>query len=697
MLIILENALKISHESNAKYYNISNLTMKLKRYKLRNFRRLENITVEVEDGETIFVGPNNSGKTSGTSAFKYFVNQSPRLAIYDFSAPHTKVIDYFGKTGKIDKDFPSIEMDLWFSVNLETEYGRIADLLTTTSIEYKEIGIKISLQVKDIEDLREDYLASYSMSENSENQKSLTQFCSSTSNFNKHFQLCYFSLEKSLSDGDEKATQLKSKEGGRIINSLLMVDYVDAQRNIDDREIGRSNKLSTAFTDFYKNNLEEPDRKKEANKVIDKNNKELTDHYKEHFSSLIKMIQSLGVPSANDRSLKLLSTLDSESILAGNVSLHYIDTDNNHELPEAYNGLGFKNLIYMAIQVRHFHLQWMNTKENRPLCHLILIEEPEVHLHVQVQQTFVDKIWEIVKEFAKNSGEKDSIPQIIITTHSSHVVHQVDFEKIRYFRRCASGIDESEVKKASEVLSLRNFHNKENQKGGNEKENLIFLKKYLKLIHCDLFFADASILIEGTSEKLLMPQMIDKSAPELKSKYITTLEIGGAYAHKLSSLLDFIHIPYLVITDLDSVDPNNKRKKCIASHKGAITSNETIKFYLKGKEKIADLVEFSKNNREIENKYLISYQLPVSTKDGIMIPRTFEESIICENLDVYKDDENINLIKDNCTQSHENIYKYVNEYGIKKVEFALNLMEKDDWKVPEYISKGLVWLKEKTM
>jgi hypothetical protein len=78
----------------------------------------------------------------------------------------------------------------------------------------------------------------------------------------------------------------------------------------------------------------------------------------------------------------------------------------------------------------------------------------------------------------------------------------------------------------------------------------------LRLTHCDLFFADAIILVEGAAEKLLMPSMIEMSASRLRTICLTVLEVGGAYAHRFEGLLSFLRIPYLVITDLDSVAPS---------------------------------------------------------------------------------------------------------------------------------------------
>jgi len=54
-----------------------------------------------------------------------------------------------------------------------------------------------------------------------------------------------------------------------------------------------------------------------------------------------------------------------------------------------------------------------------------------------------------------------------------------------------------------------------------------FLERYLKLTHCDLFFADAAVLVEGNVERLLLPMMIEKEAKSLRSVCLSILEVGG--------------------------------------------------------------------------------------------------------------------------------------------------------------------------
>ena len=80
-----------------------------------------------------------------------------------------------------------------------------------------------------------------------------------------------------------------------------------------------------------------------------------------------------------------------------------------------------------------------------------------------------------------------------------------------------------------------------------------FPRRYLKLTHCDLFFADAAILVEGNVERLLLPLMIEKVAKGLSAASLSVLEVGGAFGHRFRELIRFLGISTPVITDLDSV------------------------------------------------------------------------------------------------------------------------------------------------
>ena len=680
--------------------------MKIKKVHLRNFRRLEDVEIGFESEETVFVGPNNSGKTSATIAFHLFL-VSADFKIHDFSVSKVADIDAFGlKDDAAEGSLPSIGMDLWFSIDPDIEYGRVGHLLPNVSGNFEEVGVRLEYCVKDTGKLKSEYLSTFPPLEDGEQQKSLSHFLSLQGNLNRHFSILYFALEHA--NDKTKALPRDPEEVKRVLRSLIRVDFVDAQRSFDDHETGRSKRLSTAFAAFYKKNLEQAEVREEANQVIDENNEKLNKHYKVNFQGLMAVIKGLGVPSVNDRQMRIVSTLSPEDALQGNTDLLYVDPALNHELPEAYNGLGFKNLVYMAIQISHFHLQWMKTEEKRPLCQIIFVEEPEVHLHAQVQQTFISNIWAIVQQVSKEAHEEHMVPQLGITTHSSHIIDAVEFEKMRYFRRCAlDGEDPATITtlNASKVLSLRDFKPQKASAAGeieDEKDTLDFLKRYLKLTHCDLFFADAAVLVEGTVEKLLLPKMIEKSASGLKRNYLTVLEVGGAYAHRFASLLEFLYIPYLVITDLDSVDPEDNRKVCRADGKEAVTSNASLKFFI-DKPIIKDLAKLKQDAQILaDGSCFVAFQKPTDVAGHDKTPmhgRTFEETFTYQNMQLFRDEE-IEGIKiptgGDFEQEYKAVFERVNSSSFKKTEFALDVASsKADWVTPQYIAEGLCWLEKK--
>ena len=63
---------------------------------------------------------------------------------------------------------------------------------------------------------------------------------------------------------------------------------------------------------------------------------------------------------------------------------------------------------------------------------MLFIEEPEAHTHPQMQYVFINNIKELLSESKK---EKKINLQTIITTHSSHIVSQSDFNDIKYLNK----------------------------------------------------------------------------------------------------------------------------------------------------------------------------------------------------------------------------------------------------------------------
>ncbi len=674
--------------------------MRVKFIEIRNFRRLENVRIEFEKKQTIFVGPNNSGKTSATAIMRNFLNGED-FSIYDFSASSISKFDNFPRNENACQ-LPTIELDIWFEVNPKNiEYGQAILLIPSLSEEFKELGVRLKLCFKQPEKLITEFLNKYPNGTSKESTDLLSKYLENKDVFTRNTTVDYYALDP-IQQGETVESRINPSDCRKLLDGLLRVDFVDAQRNIDDQESSKSNRLSSSFAKYYRNNLEQAKNEKDANKIIDKNNESLTHHYSQQFGDLFEVIRNLGVPSINDRELRIVSTLNPDTALRGSTDLFYIDQGRQHELPEKYNGLGFKNLIYIAIQIKYLHTQWARTSENRPLCQIIFIEEPEVHLHAQVQQTFINNIMDILDTAANQEKPSVVTPQLVISTHSSHLLDTVDFAKVRYFKKTRSGDTEEKpsVMNASDVLSLREFNPQQLDSISltNNREGLYFLKQYLRLNHCDLFFADAAILVEGATEKLLLPKMIELTNSKLKTKFITILEIGGAFAHRFDDLFSFLSIPYLVITDLDSV---LNKKVCRADEPGAVTSNGTIKA-LTNKNKIEDLKTLTLDQRVSENHCrCITFQRNVKVKKGNseknMLPRSFEESFIYENFELLCDDKLELKIEQNDSLDvmYRKIFNHTCSGTFKKTDFAmhiLNLGENHQWNVPRYIECGLNWL-----
>ena len=120
-------------------------------------------------------------------------------------------------------------------------------------------------------------------------------------------------------------------------------------------------------------------------------------------------------------------------------------SDDSLKLSEKYNGLGYQNLISMVFDLMRFRDDWMREGKAKqakqdsdraiePL-HLVLVEEPEAHLHVQVQQVFIRKAYDVLTNHKFIKENDNFATQLVISTHSSHVARETNFADLRYFKR----------------------------------------------------------------------------------------------------------------------------------------------------------------------------------------------------------------------------------------------------------------------
>ena len=263
------------------------------------------------------------------------------------------------------------------------------------------------------------------------------------------------------------------------------------------------------------------------------------------FKPAIDELEGLNYPGFSDPKISITSKIDPSDSLDHKTAVQFkLPGVDSLFLPEKYNGLGYQNLISMVFHLIRFRAEWMRVGKAAKdqdiedvateLLHVVLIEEPEAHLHAQVQQVFIKKAYDVLRNHTALKNFTDFRTQMIVSTHSSHIAHELDFSCLRYFRR-EPATNKGDIPTARVINLSRTF--------GSDDDTSKFATRYLRTTHCDLFFADAAILVEGSAERLLIPHFIRVKFLKLDQCYISLLEIGGAHAHRLKTDC-WIHLGY---------------------------------------------------------------------------------------------------------------------------------------------------------
>ena len=395
-------------------------------------------------------------------------------------------------------------------------------------------------------------------------------------------------------------------------------------------------------------------------------------------------------------------------MLKGNTTVVYKHGDEN-KLPEHYNGLGYMNLICMIFEIEILIQEFKREKEKKPAdINLLFIEEPEAHTHPQMQYVFIKNIKNLLKDgIQREDGEKRSL-QYIITTHSSHIVADSDFDDVKYLKKVAGN--------SVEARNLKDLK----EEYANDSKEYNFLTQYLTISRAEIFFAEKAILIEGDTERMLIPTMMRKidfdeaalykangtADPYLPllSQNISIVEVG-AYSQIFDKFIDFLGIKTLIITDLDAV--NGDDKKCRVDN-GVNYSNSALSYYF-NEPSLNDLKNYVLSDKVFnkvggswsvnpEGKLCVVYQ---TTENGYNA-RSFEDAFINLNKDFINANKNVfrGLKKKHLFEDgNKDAYDLADECIFKKTYFAMDIIFHTDrnfsnWQIPAYIKEGLLWLKK---
>ncbi|WP_204375165.1 ATP-binding protein [Photobacterium swingsii] len=419
--------------------------MHIKALRIQNFRRLKDVTIELDRDLSIFVGANNSGKTSTGHALQLFTAASKdKFTVHDFNIDSWNNIEVGGNIREATP--PTISLDIWLQVN-EENLHRIIELLPSLQWEGNYVGIRIKFSPIDIRSLLVRYQEAKAEARSNAltneageitfqpQPKNLKEFLEQ--NLKKEYELKYYVLDHSKFNEEfnetedyepELISREKGKSGKELINSLIKVDFLHAQRHLSDNSEGnRSEELSKRLSRFYERNLEKLEDDYETIEALSTSESKLNDHLAKVFEPTLDSLSHLGYPGLSNPNLVIKSSLNPTTILSNNdgAKVYYsLDTEDDrcsHILPDRYNGLGYKNLIYMVIELLDIHTQWLDIEESRPALHLIFIEEPEAHLHVQLQQAFIRKVMDLL---ALDHSDTHLQTQLVVTTHSTHILYE---------------------------------------------------------------------------------------------------------------------------------------------------------------------------------------------------------------------------------------------------------------------------------
>jgi putative ATP-dependent endonuclease of OLD family len=660
--------------------------MKVSRAHIENFRLLQNAVIALDGESTMIVGRNNSGKTSVVEMFRKFTKADPSAFVFDdvsldvhskFDEAHAAYLRWVSATeaGNAEAieaesiavcDLPAISLTLTITYEESDDLAAIAPIIMDLDPDRFDATIIYRTGVKDPFALFEAYEAAAAKRATDLTTFLRKQFPRFTSSVIEAVDASDLTNRKPLSDADVKR--------------LLSVRFIYAQNQMDDLSSDSGHRLSKGFEEFYRSNESDGGAADAIALLLEQAGQDLDGKYEQLFGSIFADLEVFGVGRMPGLpKLSVVSELQAINVLKGSTHLYYSDAGATKRLPEGHNGLGYSKLIFTILQLIAFYEELVRLKPQPPI-QLIFIEEPEVHLHPQMQYVFVKSIRQFV------NGKSDWNAQTIITTHSSHMIAESGFDCIRYFDNSVSPLS---------VRDLSEFR-KEECKTAAGKAAVSFLEQYMVLNRCDMFFADKLILIEGTVERLLLPEMIKTTAPELAHQYVSVIEVGGAYAHLFRKIVEFLNVQTLVITDIDSIDPADQRRaKQVAP--GLATSNQTLEKWLPGKSAIDELLA-ADNVAKTAGRVRVAYQLPET--DASATGRSFEEAFILANgetLSATPSFASHRLFERSDGERLTALEITTDSYSIasrisKKTDFAFDILQMSDWTVPLYIREGLEWL-----
>lgn len=463
--------------------------MYLGRLETKNYRNLRGFECKFASGLNVLVGENNAGKTNILDAI--------RLPLGAGYGPR----DIWPQPADISHSIPGIR---------EADY------------------FEITLTFEDLSD----------------NERGMFHECLSPSQGANTAQI-HYRFEYQVTDKGDESKKVKVWGGDKEVGSLgldvldnLRLVFLPALRDAEaDLRPGRSSRMGRLLTEVSDTDQERESLEKllrEANEkirkeplveraitLVNKNLKEITGP---------NLAQTADIGLAEPTFQRIAGTMRA---LVGHSAVS--------ELEE--NGLGYNNLLYIATVMSELRRakERANPTVDLPL---LLIEEPEAHLHPQLQILLAEYL----------NMEANGPVQVIVTSHSPTLVAKVPPSSIAVMHK--GKIDPN--KGVPIVRSLRDF--------GLDVSELGDIRRYLDTTKSSLFFARGVILVEGIAEALVLPRLARLLGHNLDQLGISVINLNGLTFSTFGQLFckDNLEIPCSIITDGDPTLTEAEKKELLA-------------------------------------------------------------------------------------------------------------------------------------
>ncbi|EGQ8106917.1 AAA family ATPase [Vibrio parahaemolyticus] len=663
--------------------------IKLRFVELSNFRRLGKVQMNIDQKTTILVGANNSGKTSILAALRHFLTEGARFSAFDISISHWSKLRAIGKVWEeLTEDPLTVTepeekwkdqlqilletmpvLDLWFDADVGM-YHYVAPFLSKFSWKGGAVGVRLRLEpVTNIEELKQLAWAyrTVRLPVKDMGEDSLAW----------PIDLLDFWLREPLKLGHVRAYKLDTDNNPitglvpyvtqkldvhtspidrKHLSRLIRVDFISAQRGLGSEEsesrpssgLHRVGMFSNQLIKFAQQHLNVASsghsQRVDLVKAVALAQKDLDSKIHEAIADSVKEVKELGYPGLHDpQEIRFRTRIQTADLLDHSTAVQYsMQKDSIEELlPEYSIGLGYQNLQSLSYQLVSFRAARLKPEKGSPVpVHIVMIEEPEAHLHVQVQRIFPNKAHKLISPTEKETSSLNS--QLLISTHSSHLAHSENFDRLRYVRRVAKS--NATPMPTTEVVHLADVF-------GDDKKTRQFAERYFRVQHTDLLFANAAIFVEGVAERMLVPLFIERYFKELNSRYVSFVDIGGSHAHRLKPLIEKLRIPTVIITDIDPCEEREGKpkrsgeptKKLVAvantGQSGLQSGNPTLRCWHPKLQQLDDFKTPTKEQlvwNEIQDCHVyFAWQLPIDSANNCW-PSTFEDSLVLTNISWFK-------------------------------------------------------------